>query len=141
MAWVAIGATAVSMAGNAYMSNKAEDAQYASSQQGLGLLSSQNSQVRDDTRTQRKVGEQAMGKLADMLGIARPGPKKPDKDDYSKSSGYSRALTKYKTNLAEFNNRPTGANAWQQDPGYQFRLDNTNKTIDRYQSAGKVKLD
>ena len=54
------------------------------------------------------------------------------------AAGYNAAMEKYAADKAAFDTRKLGMDAWTPDPGYQFRLDNTNSTIDRYQAAGRV---
>lgn len=51
---------------------------------------------------------------------------------------YNAAMDRYRKEQETFNARPRGMDALQLDPGYQFRLDNTNRTIDRYQSANRL---
>lgn len=53
-------------------------------------------------------------------------------------SGFDAATAKYNQDKAAFDSRARGMDAFTADPGYQFRLDNTNKTLDRYQSANRL---
>lgn len=82
----------------------------------------------------RKVAFDPVG--SKLLGGKKKKSSEPEPvfDQY----GYDQAVAKYQKDLDAFNNRKLGMDAWTPDPGYQFRLDNTNKTIDRYQSAGRV---
>lgn len=57
---------------------------------------------------------------------------------YFDQAGYDAAMTKWQQETETFKNRPRGMAAFEFDPGYQFRLANTERTIDRYQSAGRI---
>lgn len=53
-------------------------------------------------------------------------------------AAYNDAMKAYSMDKEKFDKRPRGMAAVEFDPGYQFRLDQTNKSIDRYQSSGRV---
>jgi hypothetical protein len=172
MSWVAVGIGGSTLLSGA-MSNKAAKSQQKGADRALDLQQQQFDTVRADTAPQREIGTEALGRLADILGIQRSGPSAPTRDQFTSVSGggggmsptglllggvmggmfgkkkkkqqvnfdeggYNAAVQKYAAEKERFDNRATGMDAWTPDPGYQFRLDNTDKTIDRYQSAGRI---
>lgn len=185
------GAAAIfaSAAASGYAAKKGADAQQQGIQAGLGLQKEMFDIVRADTAPYREVGSNALYKLADILGVDRPGPTAPTRGDFTRMSdqpkrkknitdpfgwhekygegyntslegaikgkpvgkrkhqppheifdeaGYNEAIGKYNEELKKFNERPRGASALELDPGYQFRLDSSNKMLDRYQSANRL---
>lgn len=86
-----------------------------------------------------------MGGLGQKLNPYTGLPTNKDKEDkvdkrlYAKAyAQYEQDLAKYRRDREAFNNRKTGVEAFQADPGYQFRLNEGNKALDRMMSAGRV---
>ncbi len=91
-----------------YQAGQAADVQAAAAQQAGQIQERQYQQTREDLAPWRTVGEQALYQYADLLGIPAPGAEGPVTPDYS---------------------------AFTESPGYQFRLAEGQKAIERSQAA------
>lgn len=84
------------------------------------LTRRQYDQNRKDLAPYRYTGNQALYRLSDIFGFGiRPKPKNA-------------------ADLEAFNSRPMGVDAFEKSPGYEFRLSEGNRALDRYQSAGRI---
>lgn len=102
-----LGATALS-AGVSYLaSDRAADAVSNAAQQGADAQLAMFNQSRADLEPYRKTGEQALYSLADLSGVPRPVP----------GGGYS------------------PGRSFEASPGYQFRLSEGVKALDRSAAA------
>lgn len=110
----AVGGAAVIGAGaSIYSSNKASKAQQQASQQANDTQMAQYNQSRADLTPWRQTGQNALRDLADLTGVA-----------YSDGQPMTQAPQ-----------RPNQLQALMNSPGYQFRMAEGNKALDRSAAA------
>lgn len=96
---------------------------------------------RKDLAPYRDAGQQAVGKISDMLGLNRQFVSNVDRSAFVTPSGgfddaaYNAALAREQDQQKAFDQRPMGMAAFQADPGYQFRLNEGNKAIENQARA------
>jgi hypothetical protein len=102
-----LGSAALGIGGSIYAADQASSAADVSAQaaaDAADISQQQYEQTREDLAPWREVGEQALYQYADLLGIPPPGATTALPVDYS---------------------------AFEQSPGYQFRMDQGIKAIER----------
>jgi len=107
-----LGSSLVSAGAGIYASDQAADAGSAAAAESARVQQRMYDQTRADLAPQRQVGETALYSLADMLGIPRPSP----------DGGL------------------TPAGGFTATPGYQFRLNEGIKALDRSSAARGMNL-
>ena len=129
--WVA-GAVVVAGVAGAVASDQASkrashDAKLAAGQANK-LAGDQYSQTREDMAPWRNAGGSAIGQLSYLLGLPGYDPKDPNAAEG----------TTYNTQLGSFGslNRDFSAADFQADPGYEFRMSQGQKALERSAAAG-----
>lgn len=127
-----------SIIGSGMQSDSADDAAKASAAAAA--------QMRNDLKWYRSAGKQSINKLQDLLGI-RAEPVKPKWEDYNgDKAAYDFWMDRYNKDLADYN-AVKGSSDWgsllrgftgedlQNEPGYQFGLDQGMQALDRGAAA------
>lgn len=107
-----LGSSLIGAGAGIYAADQAADAGSAAAAESARVQKQMYDQTRADLRPQRQVGETALYSLADMLGIPRPSP----------DGGL------------------TPAGGFTATPGYQFRLNEGIKALDRSSAARGMNL-
>lgn len=163
-----VGAAIAGSALSAYSSKRAGDKQASAAAKAGQMSERQFDVMRADTAPYRQVGSNALYRLGDLLGVGpatqstlRP-PRMPDKEEFRRSgkkarkygaydtkkyedamNDYDRDISKYQADVSsQINAGPQNRNMAQSilesTPGYQFRLSEGQRQLDRMQSASGV---
>lgn len=145
MVAVAIGGAAVLGAGASIIAgNQASNATRSAAQQSADVQRYMYDTTRSDYAPYRDVGQGALYKLADMYGVSRPTGTAPTTGTATAPGGlwsnYFGNTATGTTGGTATQPRTAGYEGFQASPGYQFRMDEALKSIERSAASRGMRL-